>query len=182
MLARIFLVLLFVMTPPAFAQQVAVAVTRADIGRDHVFEVVASGTVKASPADVWKVLTDYERMPEFVPDLEKTKVISRVGNKAIIEQSGVARFLFLKRTINLVVHVSEEPISTIVITLVTGDMKTYQCRWEMTALPDGAGTRIAYSGTMVPKFYVPGMLGSNIIRRDIERMMGAVLLRLDQQP
>ena len=181
MLARIFLFLLFVLTPPAFAQQAAVTVTRADVGRDHVFEVVASGTVKASPADVWKVLTDYERMPEFVPDLEKTRVISRVGNNAIIEQAGVARFLFLKRSINLVVHVREEPISTIEITLVTGDMKTYQCVWQMTALPDGAGTRIAYSGKMVPKFYVPGMLGSNIIRRDIERMMGAVLQRLDQQ-
>jgi hypothetical protein len=49
----------------------------------------------------------------------------------------------------------------------------------MSALADG-GTRIAYSGKLVPKFYVPGMLGANIIRRDIERMMTAVLQRLDR--
>ena len=181
---RALLPFLFVLTLPAFAQEPAahVSVTRVDAGGEQVFEVLASGNVKASPAAVWKVLTDYEKMPEFVPDLEKSKILSRSGNKAILEQAGVARFLFLSRSINLVVHISEEPISSIDIKLVTGDMKAYACRWEMTALPDNGGTRIAYSGKLVPKFYVPGMLGSNIIRRDIERMMAAVLLRLDQQP
>jgi len=29
---------------------------------------------------------------------------------------------------------------------------------------------------------VPGILGTNIIRGDIERMMGAVLAHLDKQP
>lgn len=182
MYACLMLCSLLVFTVPAAAQTATpeVAVKRVDSEGSQVFEVAASGTVKASQAAVWKVLTDYEAMPEFVPDLEKTKVISRTGNRAIIEQSGVARFLFLSRTINLVVHVSEEPMSSIEIKLVTGDMKVYHCRWEMTPLPEG-GTRIAYSGKMVPKFYVPGMLGSNIIRRDIERMMKAVLERLEQE-
>jgi hypothetical protein len=66
------------------------------------------------------------------------------------------------------------------IHLVTGDMKVYRCRWEIVPVPETGGTRINYSGKMVPKFYVPGMLGSNIVRRDIERMMGAVLERLDR--
>ena len=145
-----------------------------------MFEVTASGTVKATPATVWKVLTDYEAMPDFVPDLDKTKVISRAGNKVLIEQAGMARFLFLSRSIELVVHASEEPISSIDIKLVSGDMKVYSCRWEMTPVPETGGTRISYTGKMVPKFYVPGMLGANVIRRDIERMMKAVLERLDQ--
>jgi hypothetical protein len=77
--------------------------------------------------------------------------------------------------------VHEEPISVIDISLVTGDMKVYRCRWEMTLIPESGGTRIAYSGKLVPKFYVPGMLGSNIVRRDVERMMKAVLEKLDEQ-
>jgi len=181
MLARLLLASLFLFCTPAMAQPAKseVVVKRVEVDGEQVFQVSASGSVKASPAAVWKVLTNYEGMPEFVPDLEKTKVISRTGNRAIIEQSGVARFLFLSRTIHLIVQVAEEPMSAIDISLVTGDMKVYSCRWEMSALPDG-GTRVAYTGKMVPKFYVPGMLGANIIRRDIERMMGAVLTRLDQ--
>jgi ribosome-associated toxin RatA of RatAB toxin-antitoxin module len=181
MFARLFLATLFILTPPAIAQTAKpdVAVKRVDVDGQQVFDVAASGNVKASPATVWKILTNYEDMPQFVPDLEKAKVLSRTGNRAIIEQSGVARFLFLSRSIHLIVQVAEEPMSSIDISLVTGDMKVYSCRWELTPLPDG-GTRINYSGKMVPKFYVPGMLGANIIRRDIVHMMSAVLTRLDQ--
>ena len=156
-----------------------VAVKRVDTAGEQVFEVTASGVVKAAPGAVWKVLTDYEAMPEYVPDLEMTRVMSRSGNRAVVEQAGVARFLFLHRPIHLVVNVTEEPMSSIDIKLVHGDMKVYSCRWEMTAIPETGGTRIAYTGKLVPKFYVPGMLGSNIIRRDIERMMKAVLEKLD---
>lgn len=184
MFARLLLCLTIVFTLPAVAQtpHVEVAVKRIDLEGEQVFDVTASGAVKASPAAVWKILTDYERMPEFVPDLEKTKLLSRAGNKATVEQYGVARFLFFSRAIHLVVQVVEEPMTTIDISLVTGDMKVYRCRWEMTPIAETGGTHIAYSGKMVPKFYVPGMLGSNIVRRDIERMMKAVLERLDQPP
>lgn len=180
MFAPLFLSFLLLFAMPVLAQPTnpEVAVKRVDSEGQQVFEVVASGTVRAAPAAVWKVMTDYEAMPDFVPDLEKNKVISRAGNRVLIEQAGVARFLFLTRAIELVVQASEEPMTSIDIRLVSGDMKVYTCRWELTPLPDG-GTRIAYTGKMVPKFYVPGMLGSNIIRRDIERMMKAVLERLD---
>lgn len=181
MFARLFLASLLVFSGSAMAQspKSEVVVKRVNTSGQQVFEVTAKGSVKATPEAVWKVLTDYESMPEFVPDLEKTKVLSRTGNRVILEQAGVARFLFLSRTIHLVVQAAEEPITAIDISLVTGDMLVYSCRWEMTALPDG-GTRIDYTGKMVPKFYVPGMLGSNIIKRDIERMMAAVLQRLDR--
>lgn len=182
MIARLLFCCALVFTLPALADEprVEVAVKRVDLDGEQVFDVTANGTVKAAPAAVWKILTDYERMPEFVPDLERTKVLSRAGNKATVEQFGRARFLFFSRDIHLVVQVVEEPSSAIDISLVTGDMKVYRCRWEIALVPETGGTRITYNGKMVPKFYVPGMLGSNIVRRDIERMMGAVLERLDR--
>jgi len=183
MLARLVLCLLLVCAPPAMAQlsKLEVTVKRVDVGDMHVFEVVSSGEVHAAPAAVWKILTNYERMPEFVPDLKTTKVLSRSGNRAVIEQYGTARFLFLRRAIQLVVQATEEPMSAIDINLVSGDMKVYNCRWELVPTETG-GTRILYTGKLVPKFYVPGMLGANIIRSDIERMMHAVLERLEKPP
>jgi len=157
-----------------------VAVRRVDTAAEQVFEVRASGTVKASPAAVWKVLTNYEAMPDYVPDLQMTRVMSRSGNHAVVEQAGVARFLFMRRTIHLIVNITEEPISSIDIELVRGDMKVYRCRWEITPILETGGTHIAYAGKLVPKFYVPGVLGADIVRADIERMMKAVLGRLDE--
>lgn len=182
MIARVLFCFLFSFAMPAMAQlpRLEVVVKRVDMGDQDVFEVSASGAVNAPPAAVWKVLTDYDRMAEFVPDLKATKVLSRTGNKVVVEQHGVARFLFFKRSIHLVVNVLEEPISSIDIGLVTGDMKVYSCRWDLVPVPETGGTRILYTGKLVPKFYVPGMLGADIIRSDIERMMKAVLERLDR--
>jgi ribosome-associated toxin RatA of RatAB toxin-antitoxin module len=174
--------LLFSFVAPAMAQvpKLEVAVTRADVDDQNVFEVSASGAVNASPAVVWKILTNYERMPEFVPDLQTSRILSRNGNEVIVEQFGVARLLFLSRDIHLVVRITEQPMTTIDIAIISGDMKTYVCRWQMLPLAETGGTRIVYSGKLVPKFYVPGMLGASLIRGDVQRMMTAVLARLDK--
>jgi ribosome-associated toxin RatA of RatAB toxin-antitoxin module len=186
MLIRLLFLLGFMFGLPVAAQDgspaphgLDVTVKRIELDGNDQFDVHASGIVKAVPAVVWKILTNYERHPEFVPDLKRTRVLSRTGNRAVLEQAGAARFLFFKREIHLVVQVTEEPMSSIDVDLVEGDMKVYDCRWELTPLPDNGGTRIVYSGKLVPAFYVPGVLGSNIIRSDIHRMMAAVLAHID---
>lgn len=182
MIARLLFWLALACALPAMAQlpKLEVSVKRVDADDMKVFDVSASGTVAAPPAAVWKILTDYERMPDFVPDMHTSRVLSRSANRVIVEQYGVARFLFIRRDIHLIVQVAEQPMSVIEISLVAGDMKLYNCRWELVPLPETGGTRILYSGKISPKFYVPGMLGSNLIRSDIERMMSAVLERLDR--
>jgi hypothetical protein len=119
-------------------------------------------------------------MLEFVPDLHTTKVLSRSGDQAVLEQTGTAHLLFFRRRIRLVVQVNEQPVSQIDVSLVDGDMQVYHCIWRLVPIPETGGTRVLYSGKMAPKFYVPGMLGSTMIRSDIERMMAAVLARLDR--
>ncbi len=144
----------------------------------HMYEIDASGSVQAPLTAAWRVLTDYEKMSEFVPDLASCKILSRAGNRVIIEQFGSARFLFMSKSIHLIVQATENPMSAIDIALISGDMRHYEARWELLPLPTG-GTRIVYRGRLAPGFYVPGMLGAALIRVDIERMMLAVLARLD---
>jgi len=158
-----------------------VSVNRADHDGQHMYEVDATGTVAAPLPKVWRILTGYERMAEFVPDMESCKVLSRNGNEVIIEQFGVARFLFMSKTIHLIVRALEQPMSSIDISLISGDMKHYESHWELIPVPETGGTKIVYKGRLMPNFYVPGILGSKMIRGDIERMMSAVLARLDRK-
>jgi len=72
-------------------------------------------------------------------------------------------------------------MSSIDIALVSGDMKHYESHWELIPVPETGGTRVVYSGRLMPNFYVPGILGAKMVRGDIERMMGAVLARLDRR-
>jgi ribosome-associated toxin RatA of RatAB toxin-antitoxin module len=185
---RFFLSLLICTCAPALAQapklelpKLEVTVNRIELDAMHMYEVDSSGTVNAPPATVWRILTDYEHMNEFVPDLNSCRVLSRNGNEVIIEQLGTARFLFMSKSIHLIVRATEQPMSSIDIALVSGDMKHYESHWELFLVPETGGTRVVYSGRLVPNFYVPGILGAKIIRGDIERMMGSVLARLDSK-
>ena len=166
---------------PAVARPaLEVSVLRVDSADGKSYQISARGEVAASPAAVWRVLTDYERMAEFVPDLHSTRVLSRRGDEVILEQFGEARLLFFRRQIRLLVRVHEQPISQIDIDLLDGDMKLYRCSWQLAPVPETGGTRVSYSGSVAPKFYVPGMLGTNMVRNDIEKMMTAVMRRLDR--
>ena len=159
---------------------VDVSVERVDTDGDRVYQVSARGNVAAAPATVWRILTDYERMAEFVPGLLSTRVLARSGEQAILEQHGVAHFLFLRRQIRLLVQVREQAMTQIDISLVDGDMLVYNCTWQLVPLAETGGTRIVYSGLLAPKFYVPAMFGASLIRADIAKMMAAVLARLDR--
>ena len=71
--------------------------------------------------------------------------------------------------------------TSIDIALISGDMRHYESRWNLYPVPETGGTRIVFSSRLMPGFYVPGMLGTTMIRGDIERMMAAVLARIDSQ-
>jgi ribosome-associated toxin RatA of RatAB toxin-antitoxin module len=147
---------------------------------NQVYQIASSGTVAAAPAVVWRVLTDYNHFADYLPNLKSARVVSRDGDSLIVEQLGTARFLFFSRTIRLVVQVHERAPDRIDISLVDGDMKVYRASWELSPVAGATGTRVAYNATIVPKFDVPGIIGTNVVRKDIARMMAAVLLRLDR--
>jgi ribosome-associated toxin RatA of RatAB toxin-antitoxin module len=191
---RLFLFLLLGVSAPVMAvaqaqaqtnksdsSKLEVSVNRVDADAQHMYEVDATAMVAAPLTRVWRVLTGYERMSEFVPDLESCKVLSRNGNEVVIEQFGVARFLFMSKAIHLIVRATEQPMLSIDIALISGDMKRYESHWELIPVPETGGTKIVYSGKLAPNFYVPGVLGSNMIRNDIQHMMAAVVARIERR-
>lgn len=153
-------------------------VDSADGGK--MYRIVSSGTVAAAPAVVWRILTDYNSMADYVPDMKSARVVSRDGDKVIIEQHGAARFLFFSRDIQLLVQVHEQAPDRLDVSLIDGDMKVYRCSWQLLPVGSTGGTRLLYRATIEPKFYVPGMVGASLVRKDIRKMMAAVLARLDR--
>jgi ribosome-associated toxin RatA of RatAB toxin-antitoxin module len=147
---------------------------------DKVYRITSSGSVAATPAAVWRILTDYDHLADYLPYLDSARVVSRNGDRIIVEQLGTARFLFFRQPIRLLVKVHERAPDRIDIGLIDGDMKVYRASWQLSPLAGAAGTRLTYNATIVPKFHVPGIVGTGTVRRDVARMMAAVLLRLDR--
>lgn len=143
------------------------------------YRIAATGMTAAPRAVAWRILTDYDHLAEVVPNLKSSRVLARDGDKVIVEQVGAAHFLFFSRDIRLVVLVHEQAPDKIDVSLIEGDMAVYRCSWELVAL-DSGGTRVMYRAAIEPAFYVPQMIGTNLMRKDIAGMMTAVLQRMER--
>lgn len=155
------------------------------ISRDGLsfFAVNASGFVRAAPQQAWRVLTDYDGLHEFVPDLTSSRLVSRSAHEAVIEQRSEAGFLFVSHTIHLLVRAIEQPYSTIDVALISGDMQRYSAHWELApAARNGLpGTLISYTGTMEPSFFVPPLVGESAVRTNVKKMVEAVVREIDRR-
>lgn len=145
------------------------------------FEIQVNGWVEATAQQTWAVLTDYARLPEFVPDLLSSRQLSRSGAQITLEQQGRAGFLFLRHAIHVVVQVTEHPFSALDVALLAGNMKHYASHWELAPMARGGGTRILYRGSLAPDFFVPALLGQVLVQRDVQNMLAAVAAEIERR-
>ncbi len=147
------------------------------------FSIQASGFVLAAPQQAWRVLTDYDRLAEFVPDLLSSRLITRSAHQAVVEQRSEAGFLFISHAIHLVVRITEQPFSSIDVALVSGNMQRYTAHWQLApATRDGVqGTLISYAGTMEPDFFVPPLVGESAVQANVRKMVAAVVQEIDRR-
>jgi hypothetical protein len=100
------------------AAEVAVHATR----EGDVLRIEASAEFEGTVALTWQVLTDYERLAEYVPNLQSSRIVSRAGDRVTVEQRGEARFLFLRYPVEVRLAIAEFPPGRIESRL------TFSCR------------------------------------------------------
>ena len=85
--------------------------------------VKARALIKAPYALIWRTLTDYNHLSEFIPGMMTSHVIGRRGSTAIVQQTGEAGFLFFTLPVDVVVESRERPPSFIGIRVLKGNLK-----------------------------------------------------------
>lgn len=111
--------------------------------------------VRASPRRVWEVITDYERAPEFMRDVQMSKIISRSGDTIRVQQTDQVNFGPFTFPVETVKEVRLIEPSRTESRLVSGSMKRYDAKTEI--IPEAGGTRIVYrlqavAGAMIAPF------------------------------
>ncbi|KNA22884.1 hypothetical protein SOVF_030170 [Spinacia oleracea] len=96
--------------------------------------VVASITVKAPVREVWDVLTAYESLPEIVPNLAISKILSRDNNKVRILQEGCKGLLYMVLHARVVMNLCEQLEQEISFEQVEGDFDSFHGRWQFEQL------------------------------------------------
>jgi ribosome-associated toxin RatA of RatAB toxin-antitoxin module len=143
-------------------------------------EVRARAFIAAPPALVWRVLTDYERLPEYVPGIAKSRVRERHGNHLRLEQSGEARFLLFSFPIEVHLQVTEAPPDTIVSRSVGGNLRRMHGRYDLRVDPARRGVTLVYAGLIEPDFDLPPLVGVAALRSMAEDQFRAMVSEIER--
>ena len=125
------------------------------------------------------VLTDYEQIPRFMPDVKTSVVVERTASRLLVEQEAVSKFGLFSRTVHLRLEVTEDGNTIRFIDRCGKSFKHYGGSW--TLLPAGSRTTLTYELTAQPDFGVPEFLIKRLLKRDagemIARMRGEIAAR-----
>jgi carbon monoxide dehydrogenase subunit G len=169
------LVAAMVAASPLAAATITVSVVRSV----EAIDVQASTTVQADAATAWRVLTDYDRYIEFIPDLLRSHVVARSGSKVTVEQSGFAAIWLLKVPVQVTFEVDENPPNGLQSRSVSGSLRSLTSNYVLTPVP--SGTRLDYLGHVAPGFEFFGRIEQAAVEHNIARQFQALADEIERQ-
>jgi carbon monoxide dehydrogenase subunit G len=152
----------------AAAQDVSIETRR----RGEALEIEGRARLAAPIAVAWAVLTDYERLPDFIPGIRSSRVVSRDGATLVLEQAGQVSALFFSLPVEARLAVVETPYQSIASRGLSGSFRSMQGRYDLRAV-DGA-IELRYSGTIVPETWMPAFLGDGLLAAHVDRQFRAL--------
>ena len=162
--------------PPALAAPEDLAV-KVQIVEDEV-RTTASFFVAAPQQRVWDVITDYERAPKYLREVQSAKIVSRSGDTLRLVQRDQVKFGPFSIPIDTVRDVKHVEPSRTESHLVSGSFKKYDAKLEL--VPENGGTRILYRSQTVPDSALAGFASEGTIRKHTEerfKQLRAEILR-----
>lgn len=150
--------------------------------RGELITVSASVDLPVDVQTAWSVISDYDHLADFIPDMQSSRVIEREGDRLLVEQKGMFGFLFFQQPVEARLAVTEMPQRSIVARSVAGNFKEMEGRYVLEPLPGGE-VRLSYAGRLVPAFTVPPVVGTAVVRNMLTRQfsaMAAEILRRDR--
>ena len=132
------------------------------------------------PLDVaWEVLTDFENMEKFVPNVSASRILATDGNRLTIEQNGRARFGPLSFAFDSQRRVELTPRTQIRSTQLKGNMRRMES--VTTFIPAEGGTRLRYQVEVVPGALFPAALTERFLEHEIEEQFGAIVREMERR-
>lgn len=115
---------------------------------------------------VFRVVTDYEAYPDFLPEMEEVTVLSRADG--VVEAEFVLRIV---KRVTYRLRLVEESTSKVTWTLLSGDLRENKGSWCIEDT-DG-GCRVTYAVTVEVGMFVPGAIQARLVGEQLTQMLGA---------
>ena len=121
----------------------------------------------------WDVLTDFDNMHKWVPNVRESKVTAREGNTLTVEQKGVAKFGLLSFNYESTRRMQLDPKITVLSTQVSGSMRRLVSLMKVS--PDGAGTRLDYKLEIEPAGIAATVLSKKFLQHEVTEQFTAIV-------
>lgn len=159
---------------PVLLQGVEVRTDRAE-GRKR--QISASIYLGHSVEQVWQILTDYDHLADFIPNLSQSRRLDH-PECIQIEQIGAESFMRLKFRARVVLEMTEHFPHRIGFHMIEGDFKEFSGSW--TLQPNGTGTELGYTLQVLPPRTMPVALIERRLKAGLVMNLTAIRDRADQ--
>jgi ribosome-associated toxin RatA of RatAB toxin-antitoxin module len=119
-------------------------------------------TINAPVDKCWAVISDYERYPEFLPEVKKIRTMNRRGNEVDVQYEAE-----VVKVIKYTVHMREEAPNKVSWSFIDGEfMKDNKGGWVLEDAGNGT-TKATYTiavevGMLVPKTIVNALVDTQL--------------------
>jgi len=128
--------------------------------------------IDASAETVWRIMTDCDAAPRYIPGLKACKILESGDNWEIIRHD--VKWMWLFPRVAYVFRADYQLYRQISFQRISGDLREMSGRWRLSPMDDGRRTIVHYRVYLDPGFMVPGFL----VRRSLKKSLLAVLIAL----
>lgn len=156
-------------------EEVEIATSKA-AGRQR--QISAKIRIPHSMEQIWQILTDYDHLADFIPNLSKSNRIEHPEGGIRIEQVGVESLMKLKFCARVVLDMVEHFPDRLDFTMIEGDFKEFTGSWTLQPIAaDGSETELCYTVTVLP----PRIMPVGMIERRLQKGLVLNLSAIRQQ-
>lgn len=145
-------------------------------------QITAKVQIAQPVEQIWKVLTDYESLADFLPNLAKSRLIEHPNGGIRLEQVGSQRLLNFNFSARVVLDLEEYFPKEINFRMVEGDFKGFSGSWclEPYSLGEYVGTNLCYTIQVWPKLTMPVGIIENRLSKDLRLNLLAIHQRVEE--
>jgi ribosome-associated toxin RatA of RatAB toxin-antitoxin module len=131
---------------------------------------------------IWQVLTDYESLADFIPNLAQSRILEHPDGGIRLEQVGSQRLLNFNFCARVVLDLEEYFPKEILFRMVEGDFKGFSGSWclQPYSLGEITGTYLSYTIQVWPKLTMPLKIIEPRLTNDMQVNLLAIYQRVLQ--
>ena len=142
---------------------------------DGARRLAAQLTTTASFDSLWSVLTDYDHLNLFIPNLLSSKKIYKNNNNIHLKQIGAQDFLGMKFSAEVILDLYEEKEDGLInFNLIKGDFRRFEGSWKIKKIKGKDKNSLIYDLTVKGCQWMPIGMIEKRLKNDLSQNLIAV--------